>query len=138
MMANQPAVQLPLQDLIGTLERVTFQNDENGYTIARLIPKGQRQEVTIVGTLSGINVGELLHLNGFWTNHPQYGRQFEVHDYTVHYPATVEGIRKYLGSGLVRGVGPATASRIVDFFGKDTLDIIEKEPPPPQGGFRDR
>jgi len=125
-MPAQP-VQLPLQRLEGSLERITFQNEENGYTIGRLIPAGQRQEVTIVGTLSGVNVGELLHLQGFWTNHPQYGRQFEVSAFTVHYPASVEGIRKYLGSGLVRGVGPVTASRIVDQFGADTLEIIETQ-----------
>jgi exodeoxyribonuclease V alpha subunit len=122
------AVQLPLQELEGTLERITFQNEENGYTIARLIAPGQPREITVVGTLTGVNVGEGLRLQGFWTNHPQYGRQFEVHTFSVHYPATVEGIRKYLGSGLVRGVGPVTASRIVDAFGPDTLEIIENEP----------
>ena len=127
MPTTSPAIQLPLQNLEGTLERITFQNDENGYTIAKLIPAGGRQEVTIVGTLSGINVGELLRLQGFWTNHPQYGRQFEVSAFSVHYPATVEGIRKYLGSGLVRGVGPVTASKIVDLFGADTLEIIETQ-----------
>jgi exodeoxyribonuclease V alpha subunit len=114
--------------LEGTLERLTFQNEENGYTVARLIPKGKTNEVTVVGTLTGVNVGELLHLEGIWTSHPQYGRQFEVRSFSVHYPATVEGLRKYLGSGLVRGVGPVTASRIVDHFGLNILDIIETEP----------
>ncbi|RPJ41212.1 MAG: ATP-dependent RecD-like DNA helicase, partial [Chloroflexi bacterium] len=75
-----------LQYLEGTLERLTFQNEENGYTVARLIPKGKTNEVTVVGTLSGVNVGELLHLEGVWTSHPQYGRQFEVRSYSVHYP----------------------------------------------------
>jgi exodeoxyribonuclease V alpha subunit len=105
------------QYLEGTLERFTYQNEENGYTVARLIPKGKSKEVTVVGTISGVNVGELLHLEGTWSSHPQYGRQFEVRSYSVHYPATVEGLRKYLGSGLVRGVGPVTANRIVDYFG---------------------
>jgi exodeoxyribonuclease V alpha subunit len=114
--------------LEGTLERVTFQNDENGYTVARLIPKGKTNEVTVVGTLTGVNVGELLHLEGVWTSHPQYGKQFEVRSFSVHYPATIEGLRKYLGSGLVRGVGPVTASRIVDHFGLNILDIIETAP----------
>jgi exodeoxyribonuclease V alpha subunit len=117
-----------LQYLEGTLERLTFQNDENGYTVARVIPKGKTYEVTVVGTLSGVNVGELLHLEGIWTSHAQYGRQFEVRSYSVHYPATVEGLRKYLGSGLVRGVGPVTASRIVDYFGLQILDVIETTP----------
>jgi len=118
----------PLQYLEGTLERLTFQNDENGYTVARVIPKGKTNEVTVVGTLSGVNVGELLHLEGVWTSHPQYGRQFEVRSYSVQYPATIEGLRKYLGSGLVRGVGPVTAGRIVDHFGLQILDVIESSP----------
>ncbi len=123
-----PANTAPLQFLEGTLERITFQNDENGYTVARVIPKGKTYELTVVGTLSGVNVGELLHLEGIWTNHAQYGRQFEVRSYSVHYPATIEGLRKYLGSGLVHGIGPVTASRIVDYFGLDILDIIEHSP----------
>ena len=116
------------QYLEGTLERLTFQNEENGYTVARVIPKGKTYEVTVVGVLSGVNVGELLHLEGVWTNHAQYGKQFEVQSFSVHYPATVEGLRKYLGSGLVHGVGPVTASRIVDHFGLNILDIIESSP----------
>ncbi len=121
-----------MQYMEGTLERLTFQNEENGYTVARVIPKGRGQgknnEVTVVGALSGVNVGEMLHLEGHWSQHPQYGRQFEVQTYSVHYPATIEGLRKYLGSGLVSGVGPATANRIVDHFGLETLDIIENTP----------
>jgi exodeoxyribonuclease V alpha subunit len=118
---------LPLQELEGVLERLTFHNEENGYTVARLIPTGKSYEVTVVGTLAGVNVGESLRLFGLWTTHPQYGRQFEVRTYTVQHPATVEGLRKYLGSGLIKGIGPATANRIVDYFGMDTLDVIEKE-----------
>ena len=87
-----------LQTLEGTLERLTFQNDENGYTVARLVPKGKTYEVTVVGTLSGVNVGELLHLEGVWSSHPQYGRQFEVRSYSVHYPATVEGLADVFGA----------------------------------------
>lgn len=128
MKEQKPAKPVPTQYLEGTLERLTFQNEENGYTVAKLIPKGKSYEVTVVGTLSGVNVGELLHLEGRWINHPQYGRQFEVQSYSVHYPATVEGLRKYLGSGLVYGVGPVTASRIVDHFGLEILDIIETHP----------
>jgi exodeoxyribonuclease V alpha subunit len=118
----------PLQELQGTLERLTYHNEENGYTVARLIPLGKTYEVTVVGSLAGVNIGESLNLQGMWTNHPQYGRQFEVRTFTVKYPASIEGIRKYLGSGLIKGVGPATAARIVDRFGLDTLDVIEKQP----------
>ncbi|MGC9395543.1 MAG: SF1B family DNA helicase RecD2 [Anaerolineae bacterium] len=117
----------PLQTLEGTLERLTFQNEENGYTVAKLIPKGKSYEVTVVGTLTGVNVGESVRLRGLWSTHPKYGRQFEVREYTVQLPATVEGIRKYLGSGLVKGVGPVNAGRIVDYFGLKTLDVIETD-----------
>jgi len=118
---------MPLQTLEGTLERLTFQNEENGYTVAKLIPKGKNYEVTVVGTLTGVNPGESVRLRGVWSTHPQYGRQFEVREYTVQLPATVEGIRKYLGSGLIKGVGPVNAGRIVDYFGLKTLDVIEND-----------
>jgi len=117
----------PWQTLVGVLERLTFQNEENGYTVAKLIPKGQRYEVTVVGTLTGVNPGESVRLRGMWSTHPKYGRQFEVREYVVQLPATVEGIRKYLGSGLIRGVGPVNAGRIVDYFGLKTLDVIETD-----------
>jgi exodeoxyribonuclease V alpha subunit len=117
----------PLQELEGVLERLTFHNEENGYTVARLVPTGKSYEVTVVGTLAGVNVGESLRLFGLWTTHPQYGRQFEVRTYTVQHPATIEGVRKYLGSGLIKGIGPATANRIVDYFGLQTLEVIENE-----------
>ncbi len=115
------------QTLEGTLERLTFQNEENGYTVARLIPTGRKDEVTVVGTLTGVNPGEALRLRGVWSTHPQYGRQFEVREYTVQLPATIEGLRKYLGSGLIKGVGPVNAGRIVDYFGLKTLDVIERD-----------
>lgn len=117
----------PLQDLEGTLERITFQNEENGYTVAKIVPRGKSYEVTVVGPLSGAQVGEAVRLRGLWTTHPQYGRQFEVRSYTVQLPATEEGIRKYLGSGLIKGIGPVMADRIVDAFGLDTLAVIEDE-----------
>ncbi len=117
----------PWQTLEGTLERLTFQNEENGYTVAKLIPKGKGYEVTVIGTLTGVNPGESVRLRGVWTTHPQYGRQFEVREYSVQLPATVEGIRKYLGSGLIKGVGPVNAGRIVDYFGLKTLDVIETD-----------
>jgi exodeoxyribonuclease V alpha subunit len=119
---------LPLQTLEGTLERLTYQNEENGYTVARLIPKGKAYEVTVVGNLAGVGIGESLNLKGTWSTHARYGRQFEVTSYEVKLPATLEGIRKYLGSGLIKGVGPVTAERIVDAFGLKTLDVIERAP----------
>lgn len=115
------------QVLEGTLERITFQNEENGYTVARLVPKGKAYEVTIIGALAGLNVGEAVRLQGTWVTHPKHGRQFEVSSYRVELPATVEGIRKYLGSGLVKGIGPANATRIVDYFGLQTLEVIDSD-----------
>lgn len=117
-----------VQELEGSVERITFQNEENGYTVARFRPKGKAYEITVVGNLAGVHVGELLHLRGVWTTHPEYGRQFEVHSYTVRLPATVEGLRKYLGSGLIKGIGPVMANRIVDHFGLETLEVIEQAP----------
>jgi exodeoxyribonuclease V alpha subunit len=123
-----PATELPLQTLVGTIEHFTYQNEENGYTVARLQPKGKSYQVTLVGALAGAAVGELVRLRGRWTNHPQYGRQFAVQSFSVELPATIEGIRKYLGSGLIKGIGPVNAGRIVDAFGLDTLDVIESQP----------
>ncbi|MGE5620625.1 MAG: helix-hairpin-helix domain-containing protein, partial [Sphingomonadaceae bacterium] len=117
-----------LASLEGVVERITYSNDENGYTIARLQPVEQRDLVTIVGNLPSLNVGESLRLQGRWTTHPRFGRQFQVESYQVVMPATIEGIRRYLGSGLIKGVGPITATRIVDQFGLETMKVIEQEP----------
>jgi exodeoxyribonuclease V alpha subunit len=118
---------LPLQKLAGVIERITFYNEENGYTVARFVPEGKAYTVTVIGNLMGASVGESLALEGIWTNHPAHGRQFEIKKFTVQLPATIEGIRKYLGSGLIKGIGPVTAKRIVDHFGLDTLDVIENQ-----------
>lgn len=122
---NAPS--LPLQPLSGVIERITFYNEENGYTVARFVPEGKSYTVTVIGNLMGASVGESLALQGIWTNHPTHGRQFEIKKFTIQLPATVEGIRKYLGSGLIKGVGPVTAKRIVDYFGMDTLEVIEHD-----------
>ena len=115
--------------LEGTIERITYHSEESGYTVAKLEPKGTRfRPITVVGTMASVSAGESLILDGLWVSHPQYGRQFKVTSYRTVYPSTVEGIRKYLGSGLIKGVGPITAKRIVNHFGTDTLDIIETDP----------
>jgi exodeoxyribonuclease V alpha subunit len=122
--------------LRGVVERITYHNEENGYTVARLMPErplehsfnARGREVTIVGNLPAINVGESVELTGRWTVHGDYGRQFAVETMRTILPATVAGIEKYLGSGLIKGVGPVTAKRIVKHFGLETLDIIEGSP----------
>jgi exodeoxyribonuclease V alpha subunit len=117
-----------LEKIEGTVERITYYSEEDGYTVARFQPEGRSDLVTVVGNLMSVNVGESLRLEGFWKSHPQYGRQFQVVNYQTVLPATVEGIRKYLGSGLIKGIGPVTARRIVKHFGLETLDIIEHHP----------
>ncbi|MFC5720298.1 ATP-dependent RecD-like DNA helicase [Streptomyces gamaensis] len=113
----------------GVLERITYANEENGYTVARVdTGRGSGDLLTVVGSLLGAQPGESLRLEGRWGSHPQYGRQFTVENYTTVLPATVQGIRRYLGSGLIKGIGPRIADRITEHFGTDTLDVIEKEP----------
>jgi len=116
------------ETLEGTVERITYHNKETGYTVIRLAAAGFLDVVTAVGNLADVNVGEHLRLEGLWKTHPQYGRQFNVLDYKTVLPATAAGIRKYLGSGLIKGVGPVTARRIVKKFGAQTLDVLEREP----------
>ena len=118
--------------LDGVLERVTFANAETGYTIARIAPErgsGVGAElITAVGPLLGAQVGEFLRLRGRWSSHPKYGRQFEVASYATVLPATAAGIQKYLGSGLIKGIGPVMAERMVAHFGVDIMHVIEETP----------
>ncbi|MGW2478288.1 SF1B family DNA helicase RecD2 [Streptomyces sp. NPDC001571] len=113
----------------GVLERITYANEESGYTVARVdTGRGGNDLLTVVGSLLGAQPGESLRMEGRWGSHPQYGKQFTVENYTTVLPATIQGIRRYLGSGLIKGIGPVFADRITQHFGADTLDIIEQEP----------
>ncbi|MET7387813.1 ATP-dependent RecD-like DNA helicase [Streptomyces sp. NPDC005529] len=115
--------------LEGVLERITYANEESGYTVARVdTGRGAGDLLTVVGALLGAQAGESLRMEGRWGSHPQYGKQFTVENYTTVLPATIQGIRRYLGSGLVKGIGPVFADRITQHFGLDTLRIIEEEP----------
>jgi exodeoxyribonuclease V alpha subunit len=114
--------------LDAVLERITYANEETGYTVARVATARGSDLVTVVGALLGAQPGESLRLRGRWRSHPQYGRQFEVEAYETVLPATIQGIRRYLGSGLIKGIGPKMAERIVDHFGEGTLQVIEEEP----------
>ena len=115
--------------LDAVLERITYANEETGYTIARVAADRSGADlVTVVGALLGVQPGESLRLVGRWGSHPRYGRQFEVESYTTVLPATIQGIERYLGSGLIKGIGPRTAGRIVGHFGVDTLRVIEEQP----------
>lgn len=110
------------------VERITYQNAENGYTVLKCAAKNYKDLVTVVGTMPDTHVGSVLSLEGMWKMDSRYGRQFSVEKFEETLPATVYGIEKYLGSGLIKGVGPKFAKRIVAKFGKDTLDIIEENP----------
>ena len=121
--------------LRGVVERITYHNEETGYTVAKVTPEkrgptafGRDYQVPVVGNMLGVNVGESVELTGRWTIHAEYGKQFVVESMRTVLPATVAGIEKYLGSGLIRGVGPVTAKRIVKHFGVETLTIIEEQP----------
>ncbi|WP_041933129.1 SF1B family DNA helicase RecD2 [Gloeothece verrucosa] len=115
------------ESLTGVVERITYHAEESGYTVARLQSPRAKELVTVVGNFANIQAGQTLQLKGVWKNHPQYGQQFEVQQYTETKPATLTGMEKYLGSGLIKGVGPVTAKRIVAYFGLETLEIIENK-----------
>jgi len=123
-----------MESLSGSVERITYYNAENGYSVVRIRPSGRfpaaNREglVTIVGNLPVLCPGERLELLGRWTRHPKHGSQFEVEKCEQTLPATVAGIQRYLGSGLIRGIGSRLAERIVDHFGSSTLEIIENQP----------
>ncbi|MCL6751028.1 ATP-dependent RecD-like DNA helicase [Nostoc sp. CCCryo 231-06] len=115
------------ETITGVVERLTFYSAESGYTVARLTRPRSTELTTIVGSFANIQPGQTLQLTGFWRDHPQFGPQFQVVNYKETKPATLTGIEKYLGSGLIKGVGPVTARRIVAHFGLETLDIIENQ-----------
>jgi exodeoxyribonuclease V alpha subunit len=126
--AMQPTRAAPTATLDAVLERITYANQETGYTVARVATDRSSDLLTVVGPLLGAQPGESLRLQGHWASHPQYGRQFLVEAYDTMLPATIQGIRRYLGSGLIKGIGPKMAERIVAHFGQATLEVIEQAP----------
>ncbi|NLF77762.1 MAG: ATP-dependent RecD-like DNA helicase, partial [Chloroflexi bacterium] len=118
--------------LRGSIERVTYYNAETNYCVLRLRPEqlqlGRDQLVTVVGAMPEVQPGESVRLEGEWTSHPKFGRQFRADTVTQVRPASVEAIKRYLGSGMIKGVGPVTAKRIVEHFGAETLDILDRTP----------
>lgn len=117
-----------MDEIVGYIERITFHNAENGYTVAQLKEARRSDLVCIVGHMPGIQPGETVRCQGHWKQHLVHGRQFCIEFHKVEAPADVIGIRKYLGSGLIKGIGPKYAGRIVDKFGADTLNIIDLDP----------
>jgi exodeoxyribonuclease V alpha subunit len=121
------SAQPSLEHLQGVVERVTYHAEDSGYTVARLNVPGQRDLITIVGSFPEIHAGQTLRLTGFWREHLRFGLQFSVIHAQETKPATLTGLEKYLGSGLIKGIGPVTAKRIVAHFGLETLEIIEAQ-----------
>ena len=114
-------------ELQGQIERITYHNPENHYTIAKVKVQGQKNLVTVVGSLVSVSPGETVRMKGSWDVHPKYGEQFRIASYESVVPATVKGIERYLGSGLIKGLGPVMAKRLVDKFGEETLTVIETD-----------
>ena len=136
-----PCILDPMDTLSGSVERITFYNPENGYTVLRLRPEhtkgihappktslGFDGLATVVGNLPEVSPGEHLSLQGQWDRHPKHGVQFKVEVCEQTLPATIAGIQGYLGSGMIKGIGPKLAERIVGQFKEDTFDVIEKSP----------
>ncbi|HKI99675.1 MAG TPA: ATP-dependent RecD-like DNA helicase [bacterium] len=115
------------QALVGTLERITFANEDNGFLIGRFLAEGQRETITVKGVLGSVREGETLKLLGVWEDHPTYGLQFAVRSALVMEPTTLEGIQRYLAANI-EGVGDTLAKRIVKIFGHETFDVIDREP----------
>ncbi|MDP3178595.1 MAG: ATP-dependent RecD-like DNA helicase, partial [Spirochaetaceae bacterium] len=116
------------ETLVGSVERVTFHNEENGFAVLKVQARGKRDLVAVVGHAASISAGEVIHAVGVWTTDRTHGLQFKADLLKATPPTTAEGIEKYLGSGMVRGVGPKLAKRIVDAFGQGTFEIIEASP----------
>ena len=114
--------------LAGVIDRVTFHNLDNGYCVLRVTARGQREPVTVVGHLPQCVAGEAVEASGEWVTDRNHGRQFKADLLATKPPFTAEGIARYLGSGLVKGIGPKYARKIVDTFGDRTLDIIDRDP----------
>jgi len=117
---------MAVEELEGVVESILFSSEETGYAVVRLRSGAQR--LTAVGTLGAVVPGERLHLKGRWSNHPRFGRQFTVESFESHAPITVEGIERYLASGLIPGIGASLARRIVRAFGEQTLEVLDLEP----------
>ncbi|MDN2582931.1 AAA family ATPase, partial [Aquibium sp. ELW1220] len=118
----------PREVLAGLVERVTFHNSDNGFCVLRVKARGHRDLVTTVGHAAMISAGEWITASGIWLNDRTHGLQFKAHFLKTSAPSTVEGIEKYLGSGMIRGIGPVYAKRLVKHFGTDVFDIIEATP----------
>ncbi|MGA9600885.1 MAG: helix-hairpin-helix domain-containing protein, partial [Methylocystis sp.] len=118
----------PRETLVGSVERVTFHNEDNGFAVLKVKARGRRDLVPVVGHVASISAGEFIHAVGVWITDRAHGLQFKADFLKTTPPTTAEGIEKYLGSCMVRGIGPVLAKRIVAAFGEKTFEVIEAEP----------
>ena len=114
-----------MPEIQGTIEDIVFQNEENGYIIAHL--NDNKEKITVVGIVPYISEGQNLKLTGEWVNHPQFGKQFKINYCEEIIPSSIAGIEKYLASGVIQGIGPVTAKKIVQHFGENTMNILDNE-----------
>lgn len=134
----QTGIRIPMDKLTGSVERITFYNPENGYSVLRLRPEVRGRQrlpglsrdvlITVVGNLPEVSPGEHLKLEGIWDSHPKHGKQFKAEICEQALPSTIAGMASYLGSGMVKGIGPKLAERIVELFGEETFEVIEHQP----------
>jgi exodeoxyribonuclease V alpha subunit len=125
MNASVPERSAPTAQLSGVIERVTFFNEESGFCVLRIKAPGQREEVTVIGSLPSVSAGEWLSGEGWWVRDKEHGLQFKASTIRTVPPTTVEGIERYLSSGLVKGIGPVLAKKLVGRFHADVLKVIE-------------
>ena len=114
-------------ELKGTIDRFLFQNNENGYSVLSL-QIDEETKITATGYLPNLQAGQEVVLRGTWITHPKFGRQFEAKECVAQVPTSIVGLKKYLGSGLIKGIGPAYAEKLVGYFGEIVLDVIDKSP----------
>ena len=123
-----PSAEEELETVDGSVEHIVFQNEENGYCVARLDAPTVEEALTVVGVMPGLRVGESVRLGGKWIDDSRFGRQFRVETFVPIRPSTLIGIRRYLQSGMVKGVGEVMAERIIEKFGIETLDVLDHHP----------
>src|SRR5271167_2690263 len=127
-MVQPPTTSTPTEVLAGLVDRVTFHNPENGFCVLRVKARGQRDLITLVGHAAMISAGEFVQASGSWINDRTHGVQFRASFLKATAPTTVDGIEKYLGSGMIRGIGPVYARKLDRAFGETVFDTIEAEP----------
>ena len=117
----------PADALRGLIERVTFHNEDTGFAVLKVQVQGQRDLVTVIGALPTVSAGEWITAEGQWVFDREHGRQLKASNIQTQPPDSIEGIQKYLASGMIKGIGPVYAQKLVAKFGRDVFDVIEKE-----------